>query len=54
MKNDSKTTLERFSAKNCFKKKSEYSKNDKFSQIPKIGQNAWAIAFAKCSVWVKN
>ena len=28
--------------------------NAKFSKIAKIGQNAWAIAFAKCPVWVKN
>ena len=28
--------------------------NAKFSKIAKICQNAWAIAFAKCSVWVKN
>ena len=25
-----------------------------FSKMAKIGHNAWAIAFAKCSVWVQN
>ena len=25
-----------------------------FWKIAKIDHNAWAIAFAKCSVWVKN
>ena len=33
---------------------SQYSKKDMFSKIGKIGDNAWALAFAKCSVWVKN
>ena len=35
-------------------KNTSYSKNDNFLKIAKIGQNAWAIAFAKCSVWVKK
>ena len=51
MKNDSTSTFKLFCAKNGFKK---YSKNDNFLKIGKIGQNAWAIAFAKCSLLVKN
>ena len=54
MKSDSRRTLELFSAKKTSSKNTYYSKNDKFSKITKIGHNAWAIAFAKCSLWVKN
>ena len=35
-------------------KDTKYWQNDNFLKIGKIGQNAWAIAFAKCSLWVKN
>ena len=31
-----------------------YWKNNKRSKVGKICHNAWAIAFAKASIWVKN
>ena len=40
VKNDSTSSLKMFCAKSIF--------------IGKIRQNAWAIAFAKCLLWVKN
>ena len=35
-------------------KNTKYLQNDNFFKMGKIGQNARAIAFAKCSLWVKN
>ena len=48
--NDSTRPLELFCAKNA-RKNTKYSRNE---TILKIGHIAKAIAFAKCSVWVKN
>ena len=35
-------------------KNTSYSKNDSILKMAKIGHDAWAIAHAKWSVWVKN
>ena len=32
----------------------EYSQNESIFKMAKFGHTAWAIALAKCSVWVKN
>ena len=35
-------------------KNNYYSKNDRILKMAKIGHDAWAIAHAKWSVWLKN
>ena len=52
-KNDSRTSLKLLCEKNGFKN-TQYSKNDKFLNIAKIGHYAKAIGFAKASLWLKN
>ena len=53
LKNDCKSTLELFCAINGLKKRLILKKNDSFLKISKIGHNAGAIAFTKCSNWFK-
>ena len=52
-KNVSKATTEMFYAK-IHSKNAWSSKNEKCSIIRKFCDNAWAIAFAETSIWVKN
>ena len=56
-KDISKSTLEIISScslQKAARKNTKYSKNDSILKMTKIGVNAWAIAHAKWSAWVKN